>query len=162
MGNAPAQHESGASGDRLSGAHHTPCRVGGPRDLPITPGLLRLHLLRRHAARRGEHLAIKTSTCPTTTRLGGLLTLEGSTQTAGRAWTDSARADEDRALKHRARKATRAALAPPELVQALRRHPANYAPGLAGRLFVTREGRAGVPLSAPDATPQSTGTVDRV
>ena len=93
----------------------------------------------------------------------GTLTLDGSTQTAGRAWTDSGSPDaEDRALKHRARRATRDVPSPPELGQALRRHLESFTPGVGGRLFVTRAGRAGVPVNPPYASPQSMDTVYRV
>ena len=63
------------------------------------------------------------------------------------SWTDSWDATEDRALKHRARRATRTAPAPPELVAILRRHLATFPSGVGGRLFVTRAGRAGIPVA---------------
>lgn len=92
----------------------------------------------------------------------GTLRLLGSTQTSGSAWTDSGSATEDRALKHRASRATREVPAPPELVDALRRHMTQFPPGVGGRLFVNRTGRAGAPVSPPFSTPQSMGVVYRV
>lgn len=109
----------------------------------------------RHLTTKGLHL-------PDNATSWGTLTLEGSTQTSGRAWTDTGLPNEDRALKHRARRATRDVPAPPELIDALRRHLANFPPGVADRLFVTRAGRAGVPVAPPYASPQSMGTVYRV
>jgi integrase len=89
----------------------------------------------------------------------GSLLLLGSTPTAGAAWTDSGTADEDRQLKHRARRDTRPVPAPPQLVSILRRHLELFPSGLDGRLFVARTGRAGVPLAAPYAKPQPMGVV---
>lgn len=109
-----------------------------------------------------RHLSTTDLHLPEDVTEWGTLTLDGSTQTAGRAWTDSGSPDEDRALKHRARRATRDVPCPPELGQAVRRHLASFTPGVGGRLFVTRAGRAGVPVGPPYATPQSMGTVYRV
>ncbi|MFC7596968.1 tyrosine-type recombinase/integrase [Terrabacter sp. GCM10028922] len=109
-----------------------------------------------------RHLTTANLELPTTAGAWGTLNLLGSTQTSGRAWTDSGSPTEDRALKHRARRATRDAPAPPELVETLRRHLDQFPPGLGGRLFVTRAGRAGVPIAPPFASPQATGTVYRV
>src|SRR5687768_5039450 len=46
----------------------------------------------------------------------GSLLLVDSTPSASSSWTDTARTDEDRQLKHRARRETRLVPAPPELV----------------------------------------------
>ncbi len=92
----------------------------------------------------------------------GMLHLVGSTQTTGAEWTDSGRPTEDRQLKHRARRATRPVPAVPELVEILGRHVEQFPPGVGGRLFVTRTGRAGVPVAPPFASPQSMGIVYRV
>lgn len=89
----------------------------------------------------------------------GTVLLLGSTPSATAAWTDSGAADEDRQLKHRSHKETRAVPAPPQLVEILRRHTTAFPSGPDGRLFVTRTGRAGVPLAAPYAKPQSMGIV---
>lgn len=92
----------------------------------------------------------------------GTLHLVGSTQTTGAEWTDSGLPTEDRELKHRARRATRLVPAVPELVEILSRHSQQFPPGVGGRLFVTRAGRAGVPVAPPFASPQSMGIVYRV
>jgi integrase len=91
----------------------------------------------------------------------GTLLLAGSTQEAGRAWTDSGEGNEDRELKHRAARQVRPVPASPELVASLRRHLAAFPPGTGGRLFVTRTGRAGVPLAAPYSKPIAMGVVYR-
>ena len=116
------------------------------------------------ALRPGEvrHLRDDDLYLPTAPQEWGTLTLVGSTQTAGGAWTDSGQPTEDRALKHRARRATRRAPAPPELILILRRHLEHYPCGVDGRLFVTRAGRAGIPVALTFASPQSLGTVYRV
>ncbi|GAB3062531.1 tyrosine-type recombinase/integrase [Intrasporangium mesophilum] len=109
-----------------------------------------------------RHLRVDDLDLPADGDGWGSLHLLGSTQTAGGSWTDSGESTEDRALKHRARRSTRTAPAPPELVQSLRRHLAAYPPGLDGRIFVTRTGRAGVPVAPPFASPQSMGIVYRI
>jgi len=79
----------------------------------------------------------------------GQLLPAGSTQQAGRAWTDSGESREDRSLKHRASKDTRPVPACPELVMTLRGHIDQYRTGPEGRLFVTRTGAFGRPVAAP-------------
>ncbi|MFL6172231.1 MAG: tyrosine-type recombinase/integrase, partial [Marmoricola sp.] len=91
----------------------------------------------------------------------GELTLSGSHQTAGGAWTDSGASGEDRCLKHRANDHVRVVPAHPELVGILHRHLETFETGVQGRLFVARTGRAGVPLPAPFANPVSMSTVYR-
>lgn len=109
-----------------------------------------------------RHLRMSDLELPDAPGAWGTLNLLGSTQTAGAAWTDGAVSTEDRGLKHRARKATRRAPAPPALVETLHRHLQEFEPGVGGRLFVTRAGRAGVPVAPPFASPQSMGVVYRV
>ncbi|GAA2160961.1 phage integrase family protein [Humibacillus xanthopallidus] len=109
-----------------------------------------------------RHLKVQDFELPTSLDSWGTLHLLGSTQTVGSAWTDTGQATEDRSLKHRARRATRQVPAPPELVAVLRRHIDTFPPGLEGRLFVTRAGRAGIPVAPPFASPQSMGIVYRV
>ena len=109
-----------------------------------------------------RHLTIDDLLLPADPTMWGTLLLSGSTQTGGRAWTDGGVRDEDRALKHRARRATRRVPAPPELVQLLHRHVQLFPPGVGGRLFVNRVGRAGIPVAAPYASAQSMGIVYRV
>jgi len=92
----------------------------------------------------------------------GSINLLGSTPTSGSAWTDTGKPDEDRQLKHRAVRDTRLVPAAPELVEILHRHLATFPSGPDGRLFVTRSGRAGVPIAPPYSRPQSMGVVYRV
>jgi integrase len=92
----------------------------------------------------------------------GELTLTGSTQEVGHAWSDSGSRNEDRGLKHRPVRDTRIVPACPELVQLLRPHIDQFGPGQGGRLFVTRTGRFGRPVAAPYSSPVSTNTYTRV
>ena len=92
----------------------------------------------------------------------GELVLVGSTPEAGSSWTDSGQANEDRQLKHRGARDTRPVPASPELVEILRRHIGTFPTSPDGRLFVTRVGRAGVPLPPPFTKPLSMGTTYRV
>ena len=109
-----------------------------------------------------RHLKVRDLDLPTSPDAWGTLHLLGSTQTTGAAWTDTGQATEDRSLKHRARRATRQAPAPPELVALLRRHIATFPPGLEGRPFVTRAGRGGIPVAPPFQSPQAMGIVYRI
>ena len=92
----------------------------------------------------------------------GELVLLGSTPQTSGAWTDSGQANEDRQLKHRGVSDTRPVPASPELVKILRQHVETFPTSPDGRLFVTRVGRAGVPLPPPFAKPLSMGTTYRV
>jgi integrase len=107
-----------------------------------------------------RHLRVKDCVLPESG--WGELVLLGSTPDAGGAWTNSGQANEDRQLKHRGVSDTRPVPAPPELVDTLRRHIATFPTSPDGRLFVTRVGRAGVPLPQPFAKPLSMGTAYRV
>jgi integrase len=91
----------------------------------------------------------------------GTLLLTGSHQTSGSAWTDSATSGEDRGLKHRGRQDTRLIPVHPDLAASLRRHIATFPLGTDGRLFVTRTGRAGVPIAPPYQHAVSMGTIYR-
>jgi integrase len=92
----------------------------------------------------------------------GELLLTGSHQDAGKDWTDSGQAGEERQLKHRSAKDTRIVPAHPELVRTLGRHLDEFGTGVSGRLFVTRTGKRGVPLPPPYSNPISMGTAYRV
>jgi integrase len=92
----------------------------------------------------------------------GMLLLTGSTQHAGRDWTDSGDASEDRSLKHRPVKETRPVPVCPELVQLLRHHVKTFGPGPGERLFVSRTGKGGHPLPPPYSNPVSSNTYARV
>jgi integrase len=91
----------------------------------------------------------------------GELTLTGSTQEVGHTWGDSGARTEDRGLKHRPARDSRVVPACPDLVQLLTKHLDEFGPGLGGRLFVTRTGRFGRPVSAPYSNPVSTNTYTR-
>jgi integrase len=82
-------------------------------------------------------------------------------QYSGRDWTDSGAADEERGLKHRPKADTRRVPLHPELVEVLVWHLETYGTGAQGRLFVTRTGRAGVPISPPFLNPVSPKTIYR-
>ena len=68
---------------------------------------------------------------------------------------------EERALKHRTPGHVRPVPEHPELVAALSRHIEHYSPGNDGRLFVTRTGKAGIPLPPPYVNPIAMGSVYR-
>ena len=112
--------------------------------------------------RPSEVRHLKVTDCHLPTQGWGTLHLLGSTQTSGSGWTDDGSATEDRQLKHRATRATRTVPAPPDLVTTLNRHIERFQPGKDGRVFVTRAGRAGVPVALPFAGPQSMGIVYRI
>ena len=107
-----------------------------------------------------RHLRVKDCVLPESG--WGQLILVGSTPDFNGAWTDSGQANEDRQLKHRGVSDTRPVPASPELVEILRKHIESFPTGPDGRLFVTRVGRAGVPLPPPFAKPLSMGTTYRV
>jgi integrase len=111
--------------------------------------------------RPAEVRHLRRADCHLPERGWGRLLLVGSTPTVGRQWTDSGTAQPDRQLKHRAARDTRPVPAPPELVAILRKHIDEFPPSPDGRIFVTRTGRAGVPLAGPYATPISLGIVYR-
>lgn len=92
----------------------------------------------------------------------GELTLRGSTQAGGSAWTDAGSADEDRSLKHRVSTQVRLVPAHPELVAILLRHLDAFACSPDGRLFVVRAGIGGRPLPSPFSKPMPMGTAYRV
>ncbi len=113
------------------------------------------------ALRPGEARGLRAEDCQLPDSGWGRLLLVGSHQTAGAAWTDSATSGEERGLKHRGRQDTRLVPAHPDLVAALRRHLEHFQAGLDGRLFVTRTGRAGVPIAPPYANPVAMGSLYR-
>ncbi len=91
----------------------------------------------------------------------GRATLTGSHQYSGRGWTNSGTPDEERVLKHRPVGDTREVPLHPELVEILRRHLKDFGTGADQRLFVTRTGKAGVPLPPPFLNPVSPTTIYR-
>ena len=70
----------------------------------------------------------------------GLLTLEKSRPQAGKRWTDSGEAHDERGLKHRGDDQPREVPIPPELVLILREHLVVYGAGPGGRLFRSERG----------------------
>jgi integrase len=114
------------------------------------------------ALRPAEALHLRDADCTLPREGWGELLLVGSTQQSGRAWSDSGHAKEDRGLKHRARRDTRAVPACPDLVGLLRRHIDEFGTGSDGRLFVTRTGRFGRPVAGPYGSPVSTNSYGRV
>lgn len=107
-----------------------------------------------------RHLRLRDCTLPDSG--WGNLILVGSTTPIAAHWTDTGQSQPDRHLKHRASRETRPVPATPELVETLRRHIADYPPGVDGRLFVTRTRQGGRPLAGPYGTPVSMNTVYRV
>lgn len=112
--------------------------------------------------RPSEAASLRADDCLLPEAGWGQLQLRGSFQVSGRAWTTSGDPGEEQPLKHRAERATRVVPATPELVATLRRHLDEHGVGVGGRLFVTRTGKAGVPLTAPYAKPIAQGTTYRV
>lgn len=70
----------------------------------------------------------------------GLLTLEKNRPAAGKRWTDSGEAHDERELKHRGEDEPRPVPIPPELVAILREHVKSYGTSPDGRIFATRNG----------------------
>jgi integrase len=83
----------------------------------------------------------------------GWLNLTGSTVTLGKDWSGTDSIYQDRALKHRAKTATRRVPAPPELVKLLDVHIERYKVAETGRVFVIQGGmRPGRPISSSTYT----------
>jgi integrase len=110
------------------------------------------------ALRPAEARHLRVKNCLLAESGWGELVLVGSTPDVRGAWTDSGQPNEDRQLKHRGLPDTRPVPASPELVEILRRHIATLPTSPDGRVFVTRVGRAGVPLPPPVTKPLSMGT----
>ena len=91
----------------------------------------------------------------------GEVTLRGSYQDTGKAWTDDGELGEERGLKHRVRTAVRPVPLAPPLVQLLRRHLEEFETGPDGWLFVNRVGRGGHPLPASLSRPVPLSAVGR-
>jgi integrase len=78
------------------------------------------------ALRPAEALGLRERDCDLPDRGWGRLTLARSRPSAGRRWTDSGDAHDDRGLKHRGEREPRAVPIPPELVAILREHLKRY------------------------------------
>jgi integrase len=86
--------------------------------------------------RPGEAVSLREIDCVSLPESGwGLLLLSGNAPRVGSQWTDSGTTQDERHLKHRARKTTRPVPIPPELVSLIRAHIARFGLGLDGRLF---------------------------
>jgi integrase len=93
------------------------------------------------ALRPGEALGLRERDCYLPKTGWGRLTLEKSRPQAGKRWTDSGEAHDERGLKHRGEDEPRVVPIPPELVAILRQHIDRY--GVAppdGRLFRSERG----------------------
>lgn len=95
--------------------------------------------------RPAEALGLREADCYLPEEGWGTLTLEQTRPEAGKQWTDSGEIHDDRGLKHRAEKETRAVPIPPELVTILLAHIEKQGTASDGRLFRTSRGR---PFSA--------------
>jgi integrase len=94
------------------------------------------------ALRPGEALALRERDCHLPKTGCGRLTLEKSRPQAGKRWTDSGEAHDERGLKHRGEDEPRVVPIPPELVAILRQHIGRYGVAPDGRLF-RRAGQRG-------------------
>lgn len=90
--------------------------------------------------RPAEAQALRLHDCALPEEGWGHLTLTASSPEANRRWSDTDDAHERRALKHRARAATRHVPIPPELVAILHEHLAEFGTSPDGRVFHTRRG----------------------
>ncbi|WP_436773893.1 tyrosine-type recombinase/integrase [Yinghuangia sp. YIM S09857] len=87
------------------------------------------------AARTSEVVRLRLVDCELPKRGWGVLNLKRSGSRAGRAWTDSGQAHDDRQLKARDEGVIRSVPIPPELVAMLRWHVYRYGTAADGRLF---------------------------
>lgn len=85
--------------------------------------------------RPAEARALRRQDCELPAKGWGRLLLTASHPVVGRAWSDDGRTHEDRGLKHRSPHAVRAVPIPPEFVQMLRAHIAEFGVASDGRLF---------------------------
>lgn len=92
------------------------------------------------ALRPGEAVALREQDCKLPEKGWGALVLSASKPQAGKQWTDSGDAHDDRSLKHRAHDDVRVVPIPPELVAILREHLDTYGAGPGGRLFRSERG----------------------
>ncbi|MFF4231536.1 tyrosine-type recombinase/integrase [Streptomyces sp. NPDC001820] len=92
------------------------------------------------AARPGEIVGLLATDVYLPRRGWGKVWMRESRPRAGRPWTDSGEAHDQKGLKHRSRKAVRAVPIPPQFVAMLRWHITVYGVGPDGRLFRTARG----------------------
>jgi integrase len=91
--------------------------------------------------RPAEALGLREADCYLPEDGWGSLTLEKTRPQAGKQWTDSGEAHDDRGLKHRADKETRLVPIPGKLVAILRDHIETHGTSADGRLFRTSKGQ---------------------
>lgn len=92
------------------------------------------------AMRPGEALGLRELDCELPESGWGRLVLAANRPQAGKRWTDSGEAHDERGLKHRGRTEARAVPIPPELVAHLRRHIDRFGVGPSGRVFSSLRG----------------------
>lgn len=116
------------------------------------------------AMRPGEARNVKAQVLDLPTGEGewGTANLANSYQEPGKGWSDNGEAAEERELKHRLPGETRPVPLPPQLVELYRFHMKEFGIGPGGRLFVTRHGPSGRPLSGSLSKPVSLTRVGKV
>ncbi|WP_062349428.1 tyrosine-type recombinase/integrase [Herbidospora yilanensis] len=85
--------------------------------------------------RPGEATNLRVINCQLPKTGWGKLTLTGSSPDVGTLWTDDGAVHDVRGLKHRSKKSVRIVPIPPELVEILREHLAEFSPAPDGRIF---------------------------
>ena len=115
------------------------------------------------ALRPEEVLHLKEHEFERPTKKGewGWFNLTGATVAIGPEWGDHAGPVENRALKHRSKKATRRVPVAPALVELLEHHLDTYGVGPENRMFVTRRGPGGRYVAGV-GRPPSNNTYTRV
>lgn len=92
------------------------------------------------ALRPGEALGLRQEDCHLPKAGFGRLTVDVSRPEAGKRWTDTGEAHDERGLKHRPEAETRPVPIPEELVHILRTHIRRFGVAPDGRLFVSAKG----------------------
>lgn len=114
------------------------------------------------ALRPAEARNLKRTVLVLPKRGWGEITFGKSFQFTPSQWTDSGAYGEERGLKHREEDEWRRVPIPPQLVADFREHIYFYGTGAGDRLFVTRVGKRGMPLSPPYGGPVSSAAGSRV
>ncbi|MEO3795804.1 transposase [Nonomuraea sp. B10E15] len=92
------------------------------------------------ALRPAEAVGLRIQDCHLPASGWGRLTIDVSRPEVNTQWTDSGDAHEERGLKHRGRQDVRPVPIPPELVEILREHIAEYGIAKDGRIFSSERG----------------------
>jgi integrase len=93
------------------------------------------------ALRPAEAVALREADCLLPEQGWGQLTLTRTLPSSNKQWTDSGEVHDPRGLKHRGRREARIVPIPPELVEILREHIAEFGVAQDGRIFASRTGR---------------------